>query len=108
MDQFHFKKGQLMKKETYINIDNYMIPKSRVDEYVKVREDVAKKVVEVFASMNFKCGREFKGSEDGEAVVAYDENMDIAMLVYLDPDNIIELCKAIKENKLKEYILNNN
>lgn len=87
-------------------VDGYMIPDDKAEQYIAAREKCAALVLDILKDKYAYAERMFKGSQDGEAVVGLDKNRQLEYLIHLDPPNIIKLSRAIKRNRLKEYIEN--
>lgn len=71
--------------ENMILIDAYYIPLEEAAEYVALRDQVAGVIAQAWTEMGWQAARHWQGSQDGEAVCAYDENDDLQAAVHLDP-----------------------
>ncbi len=96
------EKGQgLVEGET--RVDAYFLNNTEVKEYIRRREDGYVRVKSILESLDYSVWRDFRGSEDGEAILYQKENEeDPHILLYLDPDflGVVEL----EDEKLREWI----
>lgn len=88
-------------------VDAYYIPNERVEEYIKTREHFAKIAMDYYSKDSFRVSRDHAGSQDGEAVVGYDENDNAIHFMHLDPYCLEEMEIAEREGKLEEYLSKN-
>lgn len=87
------RKGQVL-------LDNYWIDESILEEYIANRKKATDKAIAAMLNFCATVNKEWAGSEDGEAVVGYDENGNIRSVIHLDPLSI----KKILSMKKKELI----
>ncbi len=89
-------------------VDSYYIPEEEAAQYIQDREFFAQKATEVFAEFCHSVTRDWKGSQDGEAVLGLNKEGSLIALVHLDPSDVEMMKKAYKEGKLKEALLEIN
>ncbi|MDE8257149.1 hypothetical protein PT250_07185 [Erysipelothrix rhusiopathiae] len=89
-------------------VDAYYVPSSTVESYIKDREFFAMKAQDVFSSFCSQVERKWENTEEGEAIVGYDENNNIAALVYLNPKGIENMLYAYQNHDLESYLLRLN
>lgn len=88
-----------------VKVDIFDIPKSKADEYIANREEVAKAAAEVMKPYCVTVKRETLEMDEGEAVVGYYVTGEILMCVILDPFEVPVMKMALDKGTLKEYIL---
>ncbi len=78
-------------------VDAYIVENAEVKAYIEQREEGFKRVSKILNKLGYTPGRDFSGSEDGEAIVykAKGEN-DFHILEYLDP-SFVEVAKQDDE-----------
>ena len=96
------------KTEGMTLVDAYYIPDEEVDEYRKDREYYAQKAAEIFAKHCYSVTRDWKGSQDGEAILGLNEEGTLIMLVHLDPDDVHSMKEADAEGELEKFLLETN
>lgn len=70
-------------------VDAYMVENNEVKDYIAGRESGFRRISQLLQSRGYQAGRDFAGSEDGEAIVYRSAvNSHEHILVYLDPDFI--------------------
>lgn len=86
-------------------VDAYYIPDDIVETYRKDREYYAKRAVEIWKPHCAKVERDFKGSQDGEAIIGFLENGEACFFIHLDPDGIRSMKEADEKGNLEEFLL---
>lgn len=86
-------------------VDAYYIPSDQAEQYIADRELFAEKAAAIFREFYPTVIRDWAGSEDGEAVLALDENDRLMMHVHLDPGNIREMKAAEQNGTLRRWLL---
>lgn len=86
-------------------VDNYWIPDEELEDYLAERDHFRKAIIALAEDYFPKVTTAFQGSEDGEAVVAYQENGTFRFLMHLDPMRIEEMKEAERNNELRDYFL---
>lgn len=79
------------------------IPEEEADEYIRIREGFAAKALDFYAQRFHSVRRDFKGSQDGEAVLGLDEKGELQCVLHLDPMNIEAMQEAEKKGELEQY-----
>ena len=70
-------------------VDAYMVDNTEVKDYITGRELGYRRISQLLQSRGYQAGRDFAGSEDGEAIVyRRADSKHEQILVYLDPDFI--------------------
>lgn len=91
--------------EGMTQVDAYLIPDEEVATYVENRRYVARRALDIYESAGYEAARDFVGSEDGEAVVARDEQGELRHLMHLDPDGVAQMLEADEAGTLDEFLL---
>ncbi|PKK38674.1 hypothetical protein ABB02_01980 [Clostridiaceae bacterium JG1575] len=86
-------------------VGSYYIPDDLVDEYLRNRKELARKARRIFKKYCHSVCRDFKGSQDGEALIGLDEHGKIKMFIHLDPDGIDAMRAAEDEGTLEQFLL---
>ncbi|PKK39507.1 hypothetical protein ABB02_01221 [Clostridiaceae bacterium JG1575] len=86
-------------------VDSVYIPDAMVEEYVKDREHLAEEATKIFKKYCVSVSRDYKGSQDGEAIVGRNADGEIQMFVHLDPHDIKAMKKAHKKGTLEQFLL---
>lgn len=84
-------------------VDSYYIPDEEVDQYVKDREHYAAKATAFFEKEGWIVSRDFKGSQDGEAIVGRDKEGEIQRFVHLDPMDVEGMKEADAKGFFEKY-----
>lgn len=87
-------------------IDNYIIPMEDVADYLKRRNYWRQKLITFFTPHFHEVTTGFKGSQDGEAVIAFNEKNELELVFHLDPYYLKQLDTAKKNNRLEQYLNN--
>lgn len=85
-------------------IDNYIIPFEDVKDYLASKDYWRQYLINYFQSDFYHVTTAFKGSQDGEAIVAYDEQQQLQFVFHLDPRNLTALNQAQVEQKLDSFL----
>lgn len=94
-----------MRRKFVEIIDNYAIPKKEVSKYKRDRNKARKAAKKEFSKVYPIVLSQWEGSQDGEAVVAFNKEGEIQNLIHLDPLGVSSILKAI-ENKTLSTLLN--
>ena len=86
-------------------VDGWHIPEEQADAYIRERERFAKLALHFYGGRCASVCRDFKGSEDGEAVLGLDANGEIQYILHLDPMNLEEMKKAEENGELDAFFL---
>lgn len=86
-------------------VDAYYIPDDRLEEYRRDREAMAEKATAIFKEHCATVRRDFKGSEDGEALLGLDKRGEITLFIHLDPENIEAMVDADERGELAAFLL---
>ncbi|MBK2403386.1 hypothetical protein GTU75_00615 [Erysipelothrix rhusiopathiae] len=89
-------------------VDAYYVPRDTVQSYIKDREFFAMKAQDVFATFCARVERKWENTEEGEAIVGYDEHNTIVALVHLNPKGIEQMLHAYQNHDLESYLLKLN
>ena len=84
-----------------VQVDAYMIPVERAEQYIADRETLAALAIELMTPFCASVERCWQGSEDGEAIVGLNGAGEILSMIHLDPDGIKLLDNVVA---LKEYL----
>ena len=87
-----------------VKVDIFDVPENEVEEYKKIREEVATAAMDIMKPYCVSVKRETLDAEEGEAVVGYYITGEILMAVILDPFEVPVMKVANDKGKLKEYI----
>lgn len=91
------------KRDGMVLIDNYWIEETEVEKYLADRSDAAQKAVSAMSTFCAKVELLWAGSEDGEAVVGFDEQQAIRSVIHLNPRGV-KLIQALNQTELIEYL----
>ncbi|WP_211214238.1 hypothetical protein [Allofustis seminis] len=92
-------------------VDAYSIPNDKMKDYIQGREDNYLRVKQYLESKNYQVKREFRGSQDGEAIVYRQKKRDSDwhFLMHMDPifaeqfpKDEAEMIQLIEENLISE------
>lgn len=86
-------------------VDAYYIPDEEVEQYRKDREHYAEKATEIFSRHCHSVRRDFKGSQDGEAIIGSDASGEITLFVHLDPTDIAAMKDADANGELEAFLI---
>lgn len=86
------------------NIDNYIVPMEDVANYLERRNYWRQQLITFFQPHFHKVTTGFKGSQDGEAIIALNEKNELELVLHLDPYYLEKLETAEKNNNLEQYL----
>lgn len=89
-------------------VDAYLIPKKEAGEYKRNRRIARNAAKKAFKKKFPLVISDWKGSEDGEGVLAMDKNGTLIASVHLDPEGVEFILKGIENNNLLEELLEIN
>ena len=89
----------------WVRVDAYLIPENEAEAYIADREYYAEKAAEIFREFYPLVFRAWAGSEDGEAVTAYDKDGRLMMHIHLDPSGISGMKEADQKGELRRWLL---
>lgn len=85
-------------------IDAYYIPNDQVEQYTHDRERYSDALLYILSQFYETTERCFEGSDDGEAIVAFDDDIP-KKIVYLDPETVDALRMLETTKSLKQAII---
>lgn len=88
----------------YRKVDAYLIPEHEADRYEAEREEAKALALEAMRSFCHSAGLDFAGSQDGEAVLGYDEAGACVALIHLDPEGVKQILAAHREGRLEALL----
>lgn len=98
-------KRQSKEELEFVQVDAYMIPAPQAEMYRVLREAVAEDIIRELKKLDHDVQR-VKDDDEGEAVVAYDENSRETYRIYLNPTNISLAQKARDKDQVEKFIAN--
>ena len=91
------------KRDGMVLVDNYWVEEADVERYLADREAAALRATAAMGTFCETVAREWAGSEDGEAVVGYNEDDSIRSLLHLDPASV-RLVLSLSHEQLVDYL----
>lgn len=84
-------------------VDNYWIEESKFEDYLKDRAEAAQKAIAAMESFCKNVELQWAGSQDGEAVVGFNDDKSVRTLIHLDPRGIA-LILSMTPDELVEFL----
>ncbi|UUX34962.1 hypothetical protein [Fundicoccus culcitae] len=94
------------EKEEFVKIDAYMIPAQQAEMYRVLREAVAEEVFAYLEGHYVKVQRLTEDEDEGEMIIALDENNQRQVTYILNPANISQAQKARDKDQMEKYMEN--
>lgn len=85
-------------------VDAYLIPKKEANQYRRRRKAAKKAAMEAMRTFCVHVYADFKGSQDGEAVMGIDNTGETIAFIHIDPYGVERIEQAQKEGNLVEEL----
>lgn len=103
MEKKDKKPSQYKRWNGMVLVDNYWIEESKFEDYLKDRAEAAQKATAAMETFRENVELQWAGSQDGEAVVGFNDDESIRTLIHLDPRGIA-LILSMTHDELVEYL----
>lgn len=87
-------------------VDAYYIPDEYLPMYLEDRQVYTEKAYRLFEEWSDSVSIDYKGSQDGEALVGRDAQGEILYFIHLDPEGIAGMKEADQSGQLEDYLKN--
>ncbi len=85
-------------------VDAYLIPKKEANQYRRRRKAAKKAAMEAMRTFCVHVYADFKGGQDGEAVMGVDDKGEHIAFIHLDPEGIERIEQAQRDGNLVEEL----
>lgn len=92
------------KYKGFVKIDAWLVPKKEAGAYkrrIKRCRKIAKNCMATFCCTVYT---DYRGSQDGEAVIGKDKDGVIIAFIHLDPQGLEDIEKGVKDGNLKDVL----
>ncbi|MGO4936369.1 hypothetical protein ACTQ54_01795 [Fundicoccus sp. Sow4_H7] len=96
--------GKNREEDEFVKIDAYLIPTQQAEMYRVLREAVAEEVFSYLEQHYAKVQRLTEDADEGEVIIAMDDNNQRQVTYTLSPSNISQAQKARDKDQIEKYM----